>query len=273
LPNPEFLYAGKYHSIALSILDFSLMNDAGFTVVTGEIGSGKTTLIRHFLYQINDTEITVGLVTNTHRSFGELMQWILNAYNLEFAGKSRVEQFQLFTDFMINEYSQNRRVVLIVDEAQNMDLDALEELRLLSNINADSDHILQVVLVGQPQLRDKLRDPSLEQFAQRVLAEYHLEPLSKEETLSYIRHRVQIAGGKQSLFDDYACFYIAYFSKGIPRLINMLCDLALVYGYTQQQQVIGANIIEEVVRDKLKGGLTPLRKPVSKTTSKAAISI
>jgi type II secretory pathway predicted ATPase ExeA len=239
--------------------------------VTGEIGAGKTTLVRHLLNQTQHSDITIGLVTNTHRSFGDLFQWILNAYGIDYNDKSRVEQHQAFTDFLIDEYGNNRRVVLIIDEAQNMDLEALEELRLLSNINADHDQILQIILVGQPELRKKLQDPSLEQFAQRILADYHLESLSKDEVVDYIRHRLAVAGGNREIFDSHACNYIAYFSRGVPRLVNMLCDLALVYGFTQDKSVVDAKVVEEVVRDKLKGGITPLRKPLSKIKNGAAV--
>lgn len=268
LPNPDFLYIGKHHGIALSVLEFSLINEAGFTVITGDVGTGKTTLTRYLCNHLDDNEVTVGLVSNTHRAFGELLQWILNAYGLDYAGRSKVEQYQLFVDYVISEYGQNRRTVLIIDEAQNMDLEILEELRVLSNINADSDQLLQVVLVGQPQLRDKLKDPSLEQFAQRVVADYHLEPLSKTEITGYIRHRLSVAGGNEDLFDEYACSYIAYFSKGVPRLVNMLCDLSLVYAYTQNKQKIDSQVVAEVVRDKLRGGLTPLRKAVVQKKSR-----
>jgi len=178
LPDPSFLYLSPKHSTALALLEYGLMNQAGFNVITGEIGTGKTTLIRYLLSQM-DRDMTVGLISNTHRSFGELLQWILFAFNLEHRGKQKVEMFQDFLDFLLREYSQNRRTVLIVDEAQNMPTDTLEELRMLSNVNADKDQVLQLILVGQAQLRETLRRPDMEQFAQRIVVDYHLEPLDR----------------------------------------------------------------------------------------------
>ena len=142
LPNPDFLYLAKNHSIALSILDFGIMNESGFTVITGEIGTGKTTLVRHLLNQLNDDEVTVGLVNNTLRSFGELLQWILYSLGHDYKNRPKVELYQIFVEFLLQEYASGKRVLLIIDEAQNMDVETLEELRIISNINADQNQIL-----------------------------------------------------------------------------------------------------------------------------------
>jgi len=255
LPDPSFLYLSPKHSTALALLEYGLMNQAGFNVITGEIGTGKTTLIRYLLSQM-DRDMTVGLISNTHRSFGELLQWILFAFNLEHRGKQKVEMFQDFLDFLLREYSQNRRTVLIVDEAQNMPTDTLEELRMLSNVNADKDQVLQLILVGQAQLRETLRRPDMEQFAQRIVVDYHLEPLDRQETVAYIRHRIAVAGGHDpQLFDDGACDAVYDHSHGVPRLINLLCDTALVYGFGAQQLRIDAHTVSDVAHDKYKGGI------------------
>ena len=261
LPNPEFLYFGKQQTNAMSVLDFGVLNDAGFTVITGEIGAGKTTLVRYFLSQLNSKEVNVGLVTNTLRSFGEMMQWILLAFGQDYAGKSKVELYQQFVDFVTAESNKNKRVILIVDEAQNMDEQSLEELRILSNINVNKRHMFQMVLVGQPQLR-KVLNSGMEQFKQRILAHYHLEALDRSEVHSYIRHRLNVADGNTELFDPHVANYIAYFSKGIPRLVNMICDLALVYGYVDQKERIDTEIIHDVVKDKMRSGLASLEGPV-----------
>src|SRR5678816_2984424 len=164
--------------------------------------------------------------------------------------------FQDFLDFLLQEYSQNRRTVLIVDEAQNMAPDTLEELRMLSNVNADKDQVLQLILVGQAELRDTLRRPDMQQFAQRIVVDYHLEPLDRQETLTYIRHRIAVAGGHDlQLFDEAACDTVYEHSQGVPRLINLLCDTALVYGFGAQQTRIDARIVSEVAHDKQKGGI------------------
>jgi general secretion pathway protein A len=259
LPDPAFLYLSEKHRLALTMLQYGIVNQAGFTVVTGEIGSGKTTLIRQVLSEVGD-DITVGLVSNTHRNFGELMQWVLLAFRLEYRDKKKIELYQTLADFIAKEYSQNRRTVLIIDEAQNLSAEALEELRMMSNINADKDQVLQLILVGQAALRDTLRLPELQQFAQRVAVDYCLRSLNLEETWNYVRHRLKLAGGDPGLFDTKACAAIYYYSGGIPRLINVLCDTALVYGFAEQKRRIDAPIVCDVVRDKTRGGIFPIRE-------------
>jgi len=260
LPDPSFLFLSRKHRMALDLLEYGMMNQAGFNVITGEIGTGKTTLVRHLLNQL-DRDVTVGLISNTHRSFGELLQWILFAFKLEHRGKEKVEMFQNFIDFLVEQYAQNRRTLLIVDEAQNMSVDTLEELRMLSNVNADKDQVLQVVLVGQAGLRSTLRLPELEQFAQRIAVDYHLQPLDLLETRAYIYHRIKVVGGEGSrIFDAAACAAVYQHSRGIPRLINLLCDTALVYGFAEQKSIIDARTVHEVARDKRKGGIFPSQK-------------
>ena len=260
IPDPGFLYFSPKHRMAFDLLEYGLMNQAGFNVITGEIGTGKTTLIRHLLSQMGP-DVTVGLISNTHQSFGELLQWILFAFNLEYRGKEKVEMFHTFLDFLVKQYGQNKRAVLIVDEAQNMAAETLEELRMLSNVNADKDQVLQVILVGQAGLRDTLRRPDLEQFAQRIAVDYHLEALNQNETRTYIRHRINVAGvDNPGLFDDAACDAVYQHSQGVPRLINLLCDTALVYGFAEQKAKIDAQIVNDVAADKQKGGIFPVQE-------------
>ncbi len=256
LPDPGFLYMSEKHRMALTLLEYGLMNHAGFTVISGDIGAGKTTLIRHVLNNM-DREHTVGLITNTHRDFGELLQWTLLAFNLEHSGMNKVEMYQRFVDFIIDEYAHNRRTVLIVDEAQNMAPETLEELRMLSNINADKNQALQVVLVGQRELRETLQRPDLAQFAQRISVDYHLQSLSESETAGYIRHRMEVAGGDPDTFTEMACKAIHRYSGGVPRLINLLCDTSLVYGFADQKHRIDARMATAVAREKQAGGIFP----------------
>ena len=254
LPDPSFLYLGHKHRVALTMLQYGLMSNAGFTVITGEIGSGKTTLIRQILNELG-RDVTVGLITNTHQSFGELLQWVLMAFGLEHRGKEKVERYESFINFAIAEYARGKRTVLIIDEAQNLSVDTLEELRMLSNVNSDKNQILQLIMVGQPELRTMLQLPQLKQFAQRVSVSHHLDALSSEETCQYIRHRIAVAGGDPELFGEKACALIWFHSRGIPRVINTLCDMALVYGYAAQEKTIDSDLIKDVVRDRKKGGL------------------
>lgn len=257
-PDPEYLYLGKSHQDALSMLDYGLNSEAGVTLITGPIGSGKTTLVHQVLQSLSE-EVTVGLISNTLAGFGELLQWVLMAFGLEYSGKDKTELYQTFVEFIVDEYNANRRTVLIIDEAQNLDARTLEELRMLTNVNATQQVALQLVLVGQPELLDTMRQPELSQLAQRVSVDYKLQPLDFDETREYIRHRVTSAGGSATLFDSYVCSAVFYHSGGIPRLINTLCDFALVYGFSEDREVIDLDLMLDVVRDKQRGGVFPMR--------------
>ena len=261
LPDPEFLFLSSKHQRALIMLQYALMNKAGFSVICGDIGAGKTTLIRHLLNEIND-DVTVGMISNTHKAFGDLLSWVLEAFGLPSEGKSKAQMHREFTDFLIQQYAASRHTVLIVDEAQNMDEDRLEELRMLSNVNADKNLVLQVILAGQPGLRDMLRKPELTQFAQRISVDYYLDSLSHEETCTYIHHRLDIAGARQQIFTPSACDAVYRYSGGTPRLINMLCDRALVYAFAEQVKTIDARLIEDVVREQLANGVAPSLKNI-----------
>ncbi len=254
LPDPAFLYLGRRHRAALTMLQYRLMSNAGFSVVTGEIGSGKTTLIRQILNEV-EADVTVGLISNAHQSFGELLQWVLMAFGLDYKGREKVELYEQFVNFVIGEYASGRRTVLIIDEAQNLAIETLEELRMLSNVNADKSQVLQLVLVGQPELRETLQLPQLEQFAQRILVSHHLQALGAEETDEYIRHRLEVAGGSPDLFEPKARSLVWYYSRGVPRVINTLCDISLVYGYAANADRIDAELVREVVRDRRDGGV------------------
>ena len=257
LPDPEFLYLGERHKEALAMLEYGMMHRAGIILITGEIGCGKTTLIRH-LIQNQEVDIVVGNITNTHRSFGELLKWVMLSFDLEYREKDKVELYQDLVEFLQQKHRQGKRVALIVDEAQNMTPDALEEMRMLSNINVDKEQVLQIILVGQPELRDNLRLPELKQFAQRITVDYFLEPLVPKEAFEYIKHRIRIAGGNPDIIalDAFREVYLS--SGGTPRLMNTICDTALVYGYAEQVKVITSEIVKEVVRDKSKGNVLPL---------------
>ncbi len=258
-PDPAFLFLSRKHRRALVMLEYGLANQVGFSVITGEIGSGKTTLVRTLLQRI-DSDTRVGLVSNTQcESFEELLRWILLAFEREYRGLDKVELYHAFTDFLVEEYARQHPVVLIIDEAQHLGPRSLEQLRMLSNVNADKHQLVQLVLVGQPQLWSLLRDPELEQFAQRIGVDYHLLPLDAEETEHYIRHRLRVAGGDPELFLPDTVEPIWQKTGGVPRLINLLCDMALVYGYAEQRAAIDGSLIGEVIRDK-EQGLSPIRR-------------
>lgn len=253
LPDPAYFYNSEQHSSALTMFEYGLHNQAGFTVITGGIGCGKTTLIHCLIDRLKD-DITLGLISNTHESFGDLLNWVLLAFDLECRGRKKIDRYQTLNKFLIEEHKKGNRCILVVDEAQNLGPQTLEELRMLSNVNVGKDQLLQLVLLGQPELLELLRRPDLYQFAQRVVADYFIGPLSLDETHEYIRHRISVAGGTPPVFSDAACDALyRYSKKGIPRLINLLCDTALVYGYAAQEKTISEEIVTEVVRDKTKG--------------------
>jgi type II secretory pathway predicted ATPase ExeA len=256
LPDPDMIYWGKNYCLAFTMLEFGVMNRAGFTVITGEIGCGKTTLLRHLLRKL-DNNVTVGLISNTPRGKAELLQWVMMALDQPFED-SYPTLFKRLQQFLQKQYSRGGRTILIVDEAQNLDWESLEELRMLSNINADKDQYLQIILIGQPQLKDLLRAPQLQQFAQRVSSDFHLKPLDPSEVKEYISWRTKAAGAQVELFSEQACATIAHASRGIPRTINILCDTALVYGFAVSAEWISSDLVKMVIDNKLQYGVLPL---------------
>jgi len=261
-PDPSFLYLSPNHKKALTTLRYGLVSQASITVITGEIGSGKTTLIMAVLEKVQN-QCTVGLITNTHSAFGDLLTWVLASFDIPHGSKNKAERYQIFTRFLAEEHKKQRRVILIVDEAQNMDIDTLEELRLLSNINVADQIKLQMILVGQPELVDKLNQPELVQFAQRISIEYHLKPLNFEETRNYIAHRLLIAGANSTIFNEAALAAIYFYTEGVPRLINNICDLAMVFAFAAETKKIGWKTITEVVNERKTGGIRRFKGTIS----------
>ena len=250
-PDCDFLFMSKGHTRALSILEYGLVTRAPVTLVTGEVGTGKTTLIQALLHRVED-DVTLGLISNAQGDRGDLLRWLLNALNVPLPDETDyVSLFQHFQDFVISEYAAGRHVVLIIDEAQNLGADMLEELRMLTNINSGKDELLQLILSGQPELRALVSRPELRQFAQRVTTTYHLEPFTIPETRAYIRHRLQLVGGTGDEITPQTVRHIHEEAGGIPRMINKLCDLALVYAASADQPKVTLRTIRELFSDGL----------------------
>ena len=253
-PDPNFLYLGRSHRRALNILEYAVESDSGITVISGEVGTGKTTLIRSLMKELGEN-YTIGLITNTQRDFGSLLRWVLMSYGIETDETDQVRLYQELVKFITREHEAGRRVVLIIDEAQNLGPEALEDIRMLTNVNVDKDVVLQLILVGQPELLELLRKKELRQFAQRVSADYLLKPLTFEETCSYIKHRIKVAGGDENLFAMTAYATVFYHSGGIPRVINTICEMALVYAYADGKPRVRKEIVLDAIRDRKVGGL------------------
>ncbi|MDK3071752.1 AAA family ATPase [Sedimentitalea sp. JM2-8] len=252
-PDPAFIYWNKGNRRAASILAFGIEQLVPITVVTGEVGTGKTTLLQQFLEDA-PTDMTVGLISNFWSGMGGLYQWILNAFDLPSAG-SEVELFRRFQDFVVSEYAAGRRCVLIVDEAQNVSDADLEQLRMLTNMNAGKDSLFMLFLVGQPQLRDRLLQPDNRQIAQRVGASFHLGPMSLEDTRNYVRHRIKVAGGTREIFDDEALDLVHKVAGGVPRLTNVVCELAMVTAFGDEVEKIDGPFMEELLAEAEANGM------------------
>jgi len=256
LPDPSFFYMSSRHRAALGLLEYGIFNRSGFIVITGEIGTGKSLLLRKIMSEARQ-DLSIGLISNTHSNLGSLIPWILLVFGLNARSDDPVEGFREFSQFLKREEHLRRRVVVVVDEAQNLTPAMLEELRLLSNINGAKEQTLQVVLSGQPGLRDLLHRSDLIQFAQRVDGEYHLEPMNEDETDQYIRHRIKTAGRQLPLFEDAASSLIYRLTGGVPRLVNQLCERSLVYGFAEQAAEVSARLVAQAASDRIDGRILP----------------
>ncbi len=255
--NAEFLYMGKTHSNAFAMLEYGVLSRSGFTVITGEVGSGKTTLIHHLLKQIDDA-VDIGFITNTRKNMGQLLPWVMHAFQLDYREANPVALYDAFSRYLSQQYASGQRTVLIIDEAQNLGPEVLDELRMLSNLNASESRFLQIILVGQPELRALLGSPELMQFAQRIAADYHIAPLTIHETISYIKHRLVTAGANDDVFTPMAYELIHIISRGVPRLINIVCDTALSFAFGDGIRLIEGDYLKGVLKERAEGGLLAL---------------
>jgi type II secretory pathway predicted ATPase ExeA len=249
VPDPDFLFWSPAHKRAYAMLEYGIVTRAPITLITGDVGAGKTTLLHHLLKSM-DGDVQVGLVSNAHGTRDELLRWVLQSLDQPFPQDADyVALFGQFEQYLVACYSAGRRVVMIFDEAQNLSPASLEELRMLTNINANKDELLQLVLVGQPELRAIVRRPELTQFAQRVAASFHLPALDADMVIEYVDHRLNVAGAREPIFTAGACNIICTVTKGVPRLINQLCDLSLLYAYTDEKLAVSEAIVDQVLKD------------------------
>jgi general secretion pathway protein A len=256
-PDPEYLYPSRVHREALDYLRYGIESQAGFIVITGEIGSGKTTLLQTLLRGL-DSDTTVGRIVNTMLEPRELLETIMIDFGLDPAGRSKPLILRDLAQYLVDQRLAGRLVLLVIDEAQNLSLNALEELRMLSNLETEKSKLLQIVMVGQPNLREKLSAPELEQLRQRITVSYHLQPLDANETVNYINHRLlRAALGAPLQFPREVTDTVHARSRGVPRIINVICDAALVFGYAEERRQIDLPLIREVLGELETTGILP----------------
>jgi len=247
-PNPKFLYMSKKHEEAIAHLNFGISENKGFIMFTGEVGSGKTTLIRYLLNNLGSDTHT-SLIINPKVDPLELLKLINYDFDVTAAGSTEKDHLEALNNFLLDVFSKNQKAVLIIDEAQELSLESLEFIRLLSNLETNTKKLLQVILVGQPELKRIVASEPLKQLDQRIAVRYHLEPLSRDDTTIYISHRLRLAGGGMLTFPAKGVRLIYKYSRGIPRLINLACDRTLLFSYSEGKINIDASMVRKAIRD------------------------
>jgi general secretion pathway protein A len=249
-PDSKFFFPSPKHTEALNSLIYAINERKGFVVITGEIGVGKTTVCRTLLNKL-ELNTKVAIITNTHLTCKELIAQILEELEVEYKGGTKQKLLSQLNSYLIKQLSQDINIVLIIDEAQNLTPTALEEVRMLSNLETEKEKLIQIILIGQPQLKAKLEKPSLAQFKQRIAVFYHMTGLSKEETQEYILHRLKLVSSNGlDIFTPRAVDLICEHSRGIPRIVNLVCDSALLSGYIYDTRKITEKIIQEVIKER-----------------------
>ncbi|MCA1796727.1 MAG: XrtA-associated ATPase [Geobacteraceae bacterium] len=249
VPNPEFLYLSHSHKKAINYLAYGLQEHTGFILLAGEVGSGKTTIIRNLIKNL-DKEVVLARVFNTRADATQILSMINEDFGLDVENKNKVALLRELYDYLMLLYGEGKRAVIIIDEAQNLTADVLEEIRLLSNLEADSVKLVQIILVGQPELLEVITQPELRQLRQRIGVHCQLSPLSRDETEAYVYHRLETAGNRDALIWHEGAFDLLYrYSGGIPRLINQFCDFALLCVFAEESRELTLEMLQEVIGD------------------------
>src|SRR5580698_4077621 len=263
-PDPRYLYLSGRHADALAHLVYGINEAGGFIQLTGEVGTGKTTTIRSLLARA-PKNAEIALILNPRLSPGEFLLALCEELGLGADDSSLVntkELVDLLNRYLLRAHAQGRRVVLIVDEAQNLEPRVLEQIRLLTNLETETQKLLQIILIGQPELRRLLAREDLRQIAQRVTGRYHLDPLTRAETAAYVRHRLRVAGATADIFSSGALREIYHISHGIPRVINIICDRALLGAYTQDLHQVPASLVRRASAEVFDQAIAPSWMPL-----------
>lgn len=250
-PDPRFVYFSRQHREALSALVYGVQSRRGFIQITGGIGTGKTTLCRALLGQLGE-KVHSALVFNPKLSEFEILQAIVEDFGIQPKGKRKKDYFDALNHFLLTEIEKDYNAIVIIDEAQLLKPKALEQIRLISNLETATQKLIQIILVGQPEFREILKRPDLEQLYQRITIRYHLGPLTRQELEEYIEHRIQIAGGEGNFFTAEAYDRVYDFSRGIPRLINVISDRALMAAFSESKRVVDLESVN-YAREDLQG--------------------
>ncbi len=246
-PDPDYVYWSKQHARAKAYMESTIWLSDGFVVITGDIGSGKTTLLQSFLSELDD-DVVYAVVSQTQLTSTQFLQAVLTEFGFKPFDARKVELLDMLNMFLIEQYSNGKKVVLIVDEAQNLSKKVLEEIRMMSGIETHKEKVLRIILAGQPELRDTLDSPTLKQLAQRVRLRFHLGPLNLDETRHYVTHRLAVAGRDDGELFTNDCFELLHsYSGGVPRLVNTLCDTALLCAFADEKQIVAAEDIRSAV--------------------------
>ena len=247
VPNPAFLFLSKSHKKALTYLDYGIRERVGFILLTGEVGSGKTTIIRDLIKKHHE-KVVISKIFNTRVNSEQLIALINDDFGISVEGKDKTSMLRDLNDFLVEQYARGNFPVLIIDEAQNLNSKLLEEIRMLSNLETDSSKLLQIILVGQPELRETMNSPGLRQLRQRISINCHLKPLSRDETEQYILHRLEVAGNREAVSFMPGSIDIIYSSsRGVPRLINIFCDFLLISAFAEETDTIEESMATDVI--------------------------
>ncbi|MDR3581407.1 MAG: AAA family ATPase [Oryzomonas sp.] len=251
-PNPRFIFLSKHHKEAFAHLLYGINSHYGFIELIGEVGTGKTTVLRTLLGQLQDKNYRTALIFNPSLTGVELLRSINSEFGIDASSPYANELLAVLNRFLLEENTNGRTVVLVIDEAQNLDTATLEQIRLISNLETEDDKLIQIILAGQPELEQLLSKPELRQLNQRIAVRYRLSPISMEETRAYIRHRMEVAGESGGVsFSRYAIKYIYLYTRGVPRMINILCDRTLLIAYGDERRHISAGIVSRAIREIL----------------------